>query len=63
MLRSSLKPLGGAALCESAGISPEDRAEVIDLAGFLRLARAAAGQTQPEGPGGGGATMMRRKRG
>lgn len=40
MLRSSLKPLGGAALCEAAGISPEDRAEVIDLAGFLRLAAA-----------------------
>ncbi len=40
MLRSSLKPLGGAALCEAAGISPEDRAEVIDLAGFLRLAGA-----------------------
>ena len=40
MLRSSLKTLGGAALCEAAGISPEDRAEVIDLAGFLRLASA-----------------------
>jgi 16S rRNA (adenine1518-N6/adenine1519-N6)-dimethyltransferase len=40
MLRSSLKPLGGAALCEAAGINPEDRAEVIDLDGFLRLAAA-----------------------
>ena len=40
MLRSSLKPLGGAGLCQAAGISPEDRAEVIDLAGFLRLAQA-----------------------
>ena len=40
MLRSSLKTLGGAGLCEAAGISPEDRAEVIDLAGFLRLAGA-----------------------
>ncbi|MGV9009696.1 16S rRNA (adenine(1518)-N(6)/adenine(1519)-N(6))-dimethyltransferase RsmA [Brevundimonas sp.] len=40
MLRSSLKTLGGAALCEAAGISPEDRAEVIDLAGFLRMAAA-----------------------
>jgi 16S rRNA (adenine1518-N6/adenine1519-N6)-dimethyltransferase len=40
MLRSSLKQLGGAALCEAAGITPEDRAEVIDLAGFLRLANA-----------------------
>jgi 16S rRNA (adenine1518-N6/adenine1519-N6)-dimethyltransferase len=40
MLRSSLKTLGGAALCEAAGISAEDRAEVIDLPGFLRLAGA-----------------------
>ena len=40
MLRSSLKTLGGAALCEAAGIAPDDRAEVIDLAGFLRLAAA-----------------------
>ncbi len=40
MLRSSLKQLGGAALCEAAGIAPDDRAEVIDLAGFLRLATA-----------------------
>ena len=40
MLRSSLKTLGGAALCEAAGIAPDDRAEVVDLAGFLRLAGA-----------------------
>ncbi|WP_333590244.1 16S rRNA (adenine(1518)-N(6)/adenine(1519)-N(6))-dimethyltransferase RsmA [Brevundimonas sp.] len=40
MLRSSLKPLGGAALCQAAGIEPDARAEVIDLAGFLRLAAA-----------------------
>ena len=40
MLRSSLKTLGGAALCETAGISPDARAEVIDVAGFLRLAEA-----------------------
>ena len=40
MLRSSLKGLGGGALCEKAGISPDARAEVIDLAGFLALARA-----------------------
>lgn len=38
MLRSSLKSLGGAALCEAAGIDPGARAEVIDVAGFLRLA-------------------------
>jgi len=42
MLRSSLKTLGGAELCEAAGLSPEDRAEVIDGAGFLRLAKALA---------------------
>jgi len=42
MLRSSLKTLGGAALCEAAGIEPDARAEVIDGAGFLRLARALA---------------------
>jgi 16S rRNA (adenine1518-N6/adenine1519-N6)-dimethyltransferase len=76
MLRSSLKPLGGAALCETAGLSPEDRAEVIDLDGFLRLARAVAGQAGPEPsgggavagqagpePSGGGAGMARRPRG
>lgn len=40
MLRSSLKALGGAALCERAGITPDARAEVIDVDGFLRLARA-----------------------
>lgn len=40
MLRSSLKALGGAALCERAGISPDARAEVIDLTGFLALAQA-----------------------
>jgi 16S rRNA (adenine1518-N6/adenine1519-N6)-dimethyltransferase len=38
MLRSSLKPLGGAALCEAAGIDPDARAETVDVAGFLRLA-------------------------
>jgi 16S rRNA (adenine1518-N6/adenine1519-N6)-dimethyltransferase len=41
MLKSSLKALGGAALCEAAGIDPEARAETIDVAGFLSLARAA----------------------
>ena len=40
MLRSSLKQLGGAALCEKAGIDPDARAETIDVAGFLRLAEA-----------------------
>jgi len=41
MLRSSLKPLGGAALCEAVGVNPDARAEVIDVEGFLRLAERA----------------------
>jgi 16S rRNA (adenine1518-N6/adenine1519-N6)-dimethyltransferase len=40
MLKSSLKALGGEALCETAGIDPEARAETVDVAGFLRLAQA-----------------------
>lgn len=40
MLRSSLKVLGGAELCEAAGIAPDARAEMIDVAGFLALADA-----------------------
>lgn len=40
MLRSSLKALGGAALCERAGIPPEARAETIPLDGLLALADA-----------------------
>ena len=43
MLKSSLKALGGAALCEAAGINPEARAETVDVAGFLALARAMGG--------------------
>ena len=35
-----LKALGGAELCERAGVSPDARAEVIDLPGFLGLAKA-----------------------
>jgi len=40
MLRSSLKVLGGEALCASAEIDAEARAETVDVAGFLRLAAA-----------------------
>ena len=40
MLRSSLKVLGGAELCEAAGIAPDARAETIDVEGFLALADA-----------------------
>jgi len=43
MLRSSLKAMGGEALCKAAHIDPNARAEVIDLAGFLRLAEALDG--------------------
>ncbi len=41
MLKSSLKSLGGADLCEAGGVDPEARAETIDVPGFLRLAQAA----------------------
>jgi len=40
MLRASLKPLGGEALCRRAEINPAMRAEEIDIDGFLRLADA-----------------------
>ncbi|MEH6675915.1 16S rRNA (adenine(1518)-N(6)/adenine(1519)-N(6))-dimethyltransferase RsmA [Phenylobacterium sp.] len=38
MLRSSLKVLGGAELCEAAGIDPSRRAETLALEEFLSLA-------------------------
>lgn len=38
MLRASLKPLGGEALLEKAGIDPTLRAEQVPPEGFLRLA-------------------------
>jgi 16S rRNA (adenine1518-N6/adenine1519-N6)-dimethyltransferase len=44
MLRSSVKALGGAALCEQAGIDPDARAETVDAAGFLRMAELVAGR-------------------
>jgi 16S rRNA (adenine1518-N6/adenine1519-N6)-dimethyltransferase len=40
MLRSSLKALGGEALCEAAGLDANVRAEVVPVEGFLRLAAA-----------------------
>ena len=40
MLRSSLKVLGGEALCSAAGIEADRRAETVPVAGFLDLARA-----------------------
>jgi 16S rRNA (adenine1518-N6/adenine1519-N6)-dimethyltransferase len=40
MLRTSLRALGGEALCAAAAIDPSDRAEVVPVDGFLRLAEA-----------------------
>lgn len=40
MLRASLKPLGGEALCVAAGVRPEARAEAIAVEDFLVLADA-----------------------
>ena len=49
MLRSSLKPLGGVALCQAAGIDPNARAETVPVAGFLRLAeQLIAGEESPQ---------------
>ena len=42
MLRSSLKTLGGEALCEAAGIDPSARAETVGVDRFLKLAAASA---------------------
>jgi 16S rRNA (adenine1518-N6/adenine1519-N6)-dimethyltransferase len=44
MLRASLKPIGGEALCRRAEIDPAARAEEIDIEGFLRLADALSVQ-------------------
>ncbi len=38
MLRSSLKTVGGDSLCVAAGLDPNQRAETVPVAGFLRLA-------------------------
>jgi 16S rRNA (adenine1518-N6/adenine1519-N6)-dimethyltransferase len=40
MLRSSLKPLGGEALCQAAGLDANVRAETVPVSGFLALAEA-----------------------
>ncbi len=47
MLRSSLKPLGGEALCRAAGLDPDARAETVPVAGFLALADAWLGRADP----------------
>lgn len=46
MLRSSLKGLGGEALCAAAGIDPAARAEEIDVQGFLALAEIHAARSR-----------------
>lgn len=46
MLRSSLRSLGGEALCVTAEVNPNARAEQIPLPGFLRLARAISNQPE-----------------
>ena len=49
MLRQSLRALGGdpANLLAAAGIDGRMRAQDIDVAGFVRLARAVGGRPQP----------------
>jgi 16S rRNA (adenine1518-N6/adenine1519-N6)-dimethyltransferase len=42
MLRSSLRNLGGEALCTAVGIDPSVRAETVSVAGFLALAGAVS---------------------
>jgi 16S rRNA (adenine1518-N6/adenine1519-N6)-dimethyltransferase len=44
MLRSSLKLMGGEALCLSARIDPDSRAETVPVAGFLNLAQVWLGE-------------------
>jgi 16S rRNA (adenine1518-N6/adenine1519-N6)-dimethyltransferase len=39
MLRSSLRSLGGAALCETVGLDPNARAETVPPVAFLAMAR------------------------
>ena len=46
MLRASLKALGGEALALAAGLDPQARAEVVDIAGFLALADAWRARSQ-----------------
>ncbi len=43
MLRSSLRALGGEALCRAADVDPDARAETIAVAGFLRIADKVGG--------------------
>ncbi len=47
MLRSSLKVIGGEALCEAAGITADRRAETVPVSGLLDLATALIQNTRP----------------
>ena len=49
MLRSSLRPLGGEALCLRLGIDPELRADALPVMAFLDLARAVAADPEAAG--------------
>ncbi|MGH7735023.1 MAG: 16S rRNA (adenine(1518)-N(6)/adenine(1519)-N(6))-dimethyltransferase RsmA [Gemmatimonadales bacterium] len=44
MLRSSLRSMGGEALCAAVGVDATDRAEDVGVAGFLALARERLGR-------------------
>ncbi len=50
MLRSSLRGLGGEALCAAAAIDPSVRAETVEVSGFLRLADAWLERAPQAGP-------------
>ena len=43
MIKTSLLPLGGSALCEAAGINPNNRAEDLTVADFIRLSHLIHG--------------------
>jgi 16S rRNA (adenine1518-N6/adenine1519-N6)-dimethyltransferase len=47
MLRSSLRSLGGEALCARAGIDANQRAETVPISGFLALAAALMQGAEP----------------
>lgn len=51
MLRGSLRPLGGEALLNEAGIAPDRRAETLSVAEFDRLARIVAAASPGSGIG------------
>ena len=50
MLRASLKPIGGEALLNRAGIDPQGRPQDLDIAAFCRLAREVELPAQGQSP-------------